>query len=182
MLQFYLSMIDTPEKKAKFEELYKRYHGLLISRAYDILRNGQDAEDAVHQAFMRLIPNMDKLEEIECPKTKSYLIITVERVCIDQYNKRKKIVQIPYEDIDESKISMAQNDDFTNIEYTELLAKVNLLPDMYADILYLKYCEGYSTKEISESMGITTATARKRLERARDQLQFFLSNEEKITV
>ena len=47
----YLQMIDTPEDRSKFEQIYLEYRGLMFHVANEILHNEQDAEDAVHQAF-----------------------------------------------------------------------------------------------------------------------------------
>ena len=49
----YLQMIDTPEERSKFEQIYLEYKGLMFHVAYDILHNEQDAEDAVHQGFCK---------------------------------------------------------------------------------------------------------------------------------
>ena len=51
MLVYYLQMLDTPEEKVRFEQIYLKYRGLMYHVAEDILHNRQDAEDAVHNAF-----------------------------------------------------------------------------------------------------------------------------------
>ena len=48
----YLQMLETPEEKSLFEQIYLEYRGLMYHVAYEILHNDQDAEDAVHQAFV----------------------------------------------------------------------------------------------------------------------------------
>ena len=50
----YLQLIDNPRDKATFEDLYYRYRGLMFHTANKILRNRDDAEDAVHQAFLSI--------------------------------------------------------------------------------------------------------------------------------
>ncbi|MBM6722656.1 hypothetical protein [Pseudoflavonifractor phocaeensis] len=47
----YLQMIDTPEDRSKFEQIYLEYRGLMFHVANEILHNEQDAEDTVHQAL-----------------------------------------------------------------------------------------------------------------------------------
>jgi len=37
--------------------------------ANSILKDEHLAEDAVHQAFIRIIESLDKINEIKCPKT-----------------------------------------------------------------------------------------------------------------
>lgn len=51
----YLQMIESEADKSKFERLYLRYRGLMFSVAMRLLSNEQDAEDAVHQAFLSII-------------------------------------------------------------------------------------------------------------------------------
>ena len=55
MLQFYLSMMNSGEDKALVEFLYNEYKQLMFKTAYAILRNRESAEDAVHDAFLRVI-------------------------------------------------------------------------------------------------------------------------------
>ena len=56
----YLQMIETPEEKSVFEQIYLEYRGLMYHVAYEILHNEQEAEDAVHQAFAKIAENIKK--------------------------------------------------------------------------------------------------------------------------
>lgn len=67
----YLQMIETPEEKEQFEVLYMEYRGLMYHIAYDILHNDQDAEDAVHNAFVKIAEHIKNFINLECPKTKA---------------------------------------------------------------------------------------------------------------
>ena len=49
----YLAMIDSDADKSKFEILYSEYKNLMYYTANHILRNSNDAEDVVHQAFSK---------------------------------------------------------------------------------------------------------------------------------
>ena len=181
MLLFFLSMLETQEERDKFTLIYERYYKLLIDISFSILHNGQDAEDAVQQAFLKLIPNLGKIKDVSCRKTLNYLVIMVRRVCFDFYNKRKKILQIPYEDLGESEMDVPENHLWEAMEYSELLGRVKALPDIYGDTLYLMYCEGFGPKEIAGTLGITVRAAQKRIERARQQLRVLLTAEEATT-
>ena len=50
----YLMMIDSPEEQSKFEKVYLTYKGLMYHTAYKVLNNEEDAEDAVHNAFVKI--------------------------------------------------------------------------------------------------------------------------------
>ena len=55
----YLQTLEAPDEKEKFETLYRTYCGLMVAVAMKLLGNRTDAEDAVHQAFLSILKNMD---------------------------------------------------------------------------------------------------------------------------
>ena len=48
----YLQTIESPKDKIKFEQIYLKYRRYMFQVASEILQNNQDAEDAVHNAFL----------------------------------------------------------------------------------------------------------------------------------
>ena len=181
MLLFYLSLLETQEEKSKMENLYYTYRGLMLKVAYDILRDFELANDALHTSFLKIVNHLDKIEEISCPKTKVYMDIVVENVSKNMYNKRKKRYEVPLEQVENEiaesiDIGEAVEDKMT-VEYIYKLIK--LLPPMYSEILTLKYTSELTDKQISEILGISTAATRKRLERARKKLIELMNMESK---
>ena len=72
---FYLSLIDTEEEKSKFEQLYHLYRYTMLHVAVSILKETQLAEDAVHEAFIRIAKNLHKIvEEIYATHQNPYLV------------------------------------------------------------------------------------------------------------
>ena len=90
MLGFYLALLDTAEDKSRFEELYLTYRQDMYKTAFAVLRSPQSAEDAVHEAFMIVIGKLNKISEINCPRTRAYLIIIVKNLALKMYNESKK--------------------------------------------------------------------------------------------
>lgn len=86
----YLQMIEGEENKRQFAALYETYRGLMFYTANNILHNSQDAEDAVHQAFISLAENFSKIKTIECPQTRAFVVIIVERKAIDLLRRRNR--------------------------------------------------------------------------------------------
>ncbi len=86
----YLQTIDTPEQQSAFEQVYKAYRGLMFCIANNILHNEQDAEDAVHNAFVAIGENIHKIDVPVCPKTKGYVVTIVESKAIDIYRKKQR--------------------------------------------------------------------------------------------
>ena len=79
----YLAMIDSPQDKDKFAQIYAEYRDMMLRIARRFFSNEADAEDAVHQAFLKIIDRMDKNVQIDCHKTKSYIAIVTEHTSID---------------------------------------------------------------------------------------------------
>lgn len=65
----YLQTLETPDDRSKFEQMYLEYRNLMFHVAYEILHNEQSAEDATHQAFVKIAENIQKIDEPVCPKT-----------------------------------------------------------------------------------------------------------------
>lgn len=61
MLTFYLSLLDTEEEKSKMEALYITYKGLMLKIAYDISKDYDLANDALHNAFLKIVHHLNKI-------------------------------------------------------------------------------------------------------------------------
>ncbi len=90
MIGVYLSMLDTDEDKRQFEILYTKYRQNMYAVAYSILHNTEDAEDAVHQAFIAIANNFEKIRQIPCQEIKAYIVVIIRNTSIDNYNRNKK--------------------------------------------------------------------------------------------
>ena len=106
----YLMMIDSPEDQSKFEKVYLTYKGLMYHTAYKVLNNEEDAEDAVHNAFVKIAENISKIGESVCPKTQVYVVTIVENKAIDLYRANQRRSKVIYFDeisgitVDENKV------------------------------------------------------------------------------
>lgn len=168
MLLLYLQMLHTQEEKSKFEQLYLTYRDVMMSVAMNILKDQHLAEDAVHQAFLKVIPHLKKIGDLNSHQTKAYLVIIVRNLAIDSFNAQKKIGIIPLENM--PNLNKSNEDIVSHVEYEEILAVMQALPTIHRDVLYLMYCEDMTVKEIAKSLGISVNAAKKRLERARGVL------------
>ena len=160
----YLQMIEAPAEQTKFEKLYHTYRKLMYSAAYSILGNEQDAEDAVHHAFLKIIENFSKISEIQCPKTRSYVVTIVENTAINIYRKKKHHPHLPY---DPETVGI-------KVEYTgenELARCMAALPARYRQVLLLKHYHGYTAKEIGKMLDLTEVNVYKLEQRAKAKLE-----------
>lgn len=90
----YLQTLPTEQERQSFEALYLRYRGLMLSVARQFLTEPQDAEDAVHQAFLSILKNFHKISSVDCPETRAFVVIIVERKAMDILRAKKKTVPL----------------------------------------------------------------------------------------
>ena len=167
----YLSMIESEDDKSKFEKIYERYSGLMFHKAMQILKQQQDAEDAVHQAFLSIIVNLQKISEPECPKTRAFVVIIVERKALDIAREKSKT---NHREFDETKFDTGAPFPETNGLADAMLR----LPATYREVILLRYHYGYSTKEIAGTLGMTKSATQKVLWRAKKSLDRLLNGGE----
>lgn len=160
----YLQMIDTPEERSKFEQIYLEYKGLMFHVAYEILHNEQDAEDAVHHAFVKIAENIKKIDAPVCPKTHSYVVTIVEHQAIDQYRRLQK----------HPSVELIEEIQGTNAHYegdNDLTKCILKLPARYREMILLRYHHGYTVREIAKIMGLSLQAAIKLDQRAKNKLK-----------
>lgn len=85
---------------------------------------------------------------------------------------RKKDVLRQSDDVEEARsITAPDPSALQNIGYKELIAMIASLPPGFRTVFNMYVVEGYSHKEIAESLGISEVTSRSQLQRARALLQ-----------
>ena len=158
----YLTLIARPRNRARFEELYTRYGGLMHHVAMGILKDEKDAEDAVHEAFLAIARHMNMVGDVNDPRTKAYVVTIAQRKAIDLYRQRNRHLGAHLEE-----------GDLTTVPETDhgLARCILMLPDRDRQFVLLKFDQGYTTKEIADMMGLTLAAARKVEQRAKARLE-----------
>lgn len=160
----YLQMLETEADRSKFEKLYDMYRGLLYFIARKYLENEMDIEDAVHQAFVTIAENFSKIGDLECPKTKSYIVIIVRCRCLDIIRSKTRHGCDLYDD----NLCGDEIDYDGPIVLASCLAKLN---PRYRDVLLLKFDLGLTNKEIAAVYHITEANTTKLIQRAKKKLE-----------
>ena len=159
----YLQMIESPRERSKFEIVYRRYRSKMYRVAYAILGNQQDAEDAVHQAFVSIIENIEKISEPVCPKTASYVVTIVENTAINVYRRKKRHPAVALERAPGLSVDCTH--------YSELAQCMASLPTRQRQVLLLRHHHGYTVKEVAKMLGMTTHNVYKTEQRAKAKLE-----------
>lgn len=164
-----------PEDAEKIQRIYEIYEQPMYRIAFAVLKNPELAEDAVSDAFVRIIDRLKKIRSPESEKTKAYIVRIIKSTSINIYRKKKRslirelpiddsIVQIPDSNlnVEEHVISVIDGQDKRNL--------LNKLDDTDRNIIMLRCGNEMSWKEVAEQISMTESTARKRFERARKKL------------
>ena len=172
----YLAMIDSDADKSKFEILYSEYKNLMYYTANRILHNSSDAEDVVHQAFLKVIEILDTISSPRCHKTRALLGTITEHKAIDLYREKQRRNVLP---LAEEYIGAAPAAEIERLaERDTLAAAIASLPPRYHSVLLLRYDCGYSNAEIANILDMTEPNVRKLIQRAKEKLSAALSGME----
>lgn len=168
----YLEMLETPEEKLKFEQLYFLYRDKMYAVAFKILHNENDAEDIVHESFKAIIENFEKINDISCHKTWNYIVTIVKNKSFTLYQKKKHHETSAYEDWVEVEMDFTPEKVTEELEVAEILAElIRSLPFPYKEVLYLQYYNALSGEEIAKFIDKTPAHVRKISQRAKVMLK-----------
>lgn len=161
-------------------QLYDAYENKMYSIAYSILNNVEQSEDAVHDAFIKLIPHLSTIQRIESIKTKRLVVYTIKNIAIDLYRRNRKETQLFIKEVEEKVTSENQNGipSVKTVEdrhmITQLLSK---LPSKYREIIQYRCFYELSYREISSLLNISGDVAAKRYERARKMVKEMMGDE-----
>lgn len=153
----YLQALDSPEDRTRFESLYTAYRGLMFHVANRILHNSQDAEDAVHQAFLSLAEH--PLPQELGPRARCLAVTVAERKAIDLCRARQRHPQAELEETIPG--CEGPSSDGT------LAGAMAALPPRYREVLLLRYYNGYSAAETGGLLGLTPENVRQLTVRAK---------------
>ena len=176
----YLSLLDSEEEISKFELIYSTYKKQMYYTANNILKDSHLAEDAVHNAFLRIINNLEKIEDINSHKTKGLIVIVVKNVSIDIYRKNKKERDntIFIDDLDD----INGYDEINKNDIGDLEIAISKLPENYKQVFLLKFSHELTDNEISEILDIKPDNVRKRISRGREKLKNILKKMEVYSI
>ena len=84
----YLTMIEAEEDRHRFLSLYRRYKKLMLYIAHDILHDPPRRGGRGARGFLRLAEMIEKIHEIDCPETRSLIVMITKSKAIDLYRKK----------------------------------------------------------------------------------------------
>jgi RNA polymerase sigma-70 factor (ECF subfamily) len=172
------SKAEDQAKEEALAALVSQYAATLYRVAFSVLRNASDAEDAVQEAFVRVLRHRDTLGEIRDHRV--WLIRIVWNVVLDRKRRMKTRPEtddvsdlarvLPAEGLSaEERAAAAQH-------HAHVLGCVEQLPEKERQVLMLSAFEELNTVEIAAVLGVTESSVRSRLFRARNLMGGLLNH------
>lgn len=158
--------------------LVAEYASTLYRVAFSVLRNPADAEDAVQEAFLRVLRHRESLAEVRDRRV--WLIRIVWNIVLDRKRRAKTRPEtddvaelarvLPSHGLSAEQIASASQ------HHAHVLRCVEQLPAKEREVLLLSAFEELTSVEIATVLGITESSVRSRLFRARNLMAGLLNH------
>ena len=169
MLSAILLSVDMESAdKNKFENIYYTYKNVLFYCAVRILKNENDAEDVLQEAFVKIAKNIKLIDGINNKETLAFLIVITKNTAYDFLRKSQKQIACSLEDVGE--ISTDENiieDLIDKLEYEKIVEAVKLVPSPYSEVLFLHYVKDFSVGRTATLLNRKKSTVKMQLVRGK---------------
>lgn len=155
-------------KRLEFCEQVKAYRYQLYVVAFTILRNEEDAQDAVCSAILKGYEHIEQLKN--STKFKAWMITITKNEALKLKGRR---LELPGDDKLEELLEPVRD------HYNELWDCVQKLPEEYRLVIVLYYYNELSLRDIAKILNIPMGTVKSRLSRGREFLKQALEEGEK---
>jgi RNA polymerase sigma-70 factor (ECF subfamily) len=163
-------------EKQAYAELVDRHKDKGMALAMRMLKNREDAEEALQDAFIRAFKALPRFEWKSSFATWFYRI--VYNVCASVLTKKGGAASINREGEEVAQsLEFASNDPLPDVEYESnefqriVQEETEKLPATYASVLTLFFVQELSYEEIADVMDAPLGTVKNRLFRARSLLR-----------
>ncbi len=167
------------EQRKTLTLIYELYYKQMYQKAYAVLRNRQDAEDAVQEAFYRVCLNAEVFAQPHSDTTAALIHTFTRNVVINHYHKKKRRTALISDAPDAGRMIAADACDlFLLIAREENSADVRravqALEPHYREVIKLKYFENKKNTEIAAMLGLGQNVVNGRIYRAKRMLRKLL--------
>lgn len=164
------------------ERLVAEYSSTLYRVAFSVLRNATDAEDAVQEAFLRVLRHRESLPELRDERV--WLVRIVWNLSLDR--KRRMKTRPETDDVSElarvlpahgltaeERVAAAEH-------HARIVGMVEELPEKERQVLILSAFEELSSVEIASVLETSESSVRSRLYRARNLMANLLGRKRSL--
>lgn len=159
------------EQQKEFEQTYLAYRNLAFVCANDILQNPTWAEDAVSEAFLKIMQHYDCLAEPTGMQTKRFVAVVTRNTALNLLRHYRRLRPL-------SPAKPEPSDAAISEENAAVSAAIRSLPRDHRTALLLSCWCGFTAAETAKIMGKTTALVQTLIRSGRQKLKKRLEEEE----
>lgn len=156
----------------KMTAIYEKYKNTMYAVALKILKNPQDAEDAVHNAILPIMRNLDAIKDVDSKDCMYYVTMAIRNISLNMI-RDNHIQTIPLSEIeykfenDENIAESVAMDESCKIIYKTIQG----MAIEYRDVLILNLYYELSTSQISDFLNRKHGTVKSQLTRGKKLLK-----------
>lgn len=147
--------------------LYKAFYGFSMGICLRYANNREEAAEVMNQGFYKVFTRIETYD-ISRP-FKAWLGRIMMNVSIDYYRANLKMAYT--EDLDSAEYVTDGELADRKLNYDDLLAMIQKLPNAYRTVFNLFAIEGYTHEEIGDLLGVAPGTSKSNLHKARQKLK-----------
>ena len=157
---------------ADVTNIWTHFHKELKVFIMNKTRNSTDTEDILQEVFIKIIRNINKINQAE--NLRQYLYAIVRNAINDYFRNKKKLV---YNTSIEERISEEETQSL-NTTIAECCIKpfINKLPNHYREALLMTEFQNISQKDLAERLNISYSGAKSRVQRGKEKLKALILN------
>ncbi len=147
--------------------LYKAFYGFSMGICLRYANNREEAAEVMNQGFFKVFTRIETYDTTR--PFKAWLGKIMTNVSIDYYRANLKMAYA--EDLDKAENVTDGELPDRKLNYEDLLAMIQRLPNAYRTVFNLYAIEGYTHEEIGEMLNISSGTSKSNLHKARQKLK-----------
>lgn len=153
----------------KLQQAYDEHGDAIFRYCYFKVSDREKALDITQDVFVKVWQYL--LADNEVENMKALLYKVARNLVIDEYRKKKFDSLDTLSDAGFEPADVAQLDTISIVEAGLLVEKIQALPEMYSDVVYMRYVDDLSVKEIAETLGEQENTISVRIHRGLHKLR-----------
>lgn len=163
MLSDCLALLETHTDQERLIQLYRDNHRHMLRQASQILGPGPRAEDAVHDAFVKLICRFDQMRSRTEDRLSAWLMVVTKNNALDLLRKESHETELG--EWGEKTAAPAESG-----EFYALVALIRGMPGEYRRVLELRFVAEWSLADIAGELGLSEGAVKSRIFRGRKML------------
>ena len=175
MLALPLSAVSGDENKTFLSRLDELYGAAVLNTANQILNDRQQAEDVLQDTFVKIIPLLERLRELDPDERKGYLIQTAKHVSYDKLRKIKKEKKAAEKQLEASEAYAS--DSAGGYDADTLYKAVAQLDERERYVIYARFEAELTYEAVAAQLGVSEGNARQIMSRALKKLRELMKGE-----